>query len=155
MNFSADEEPKTLADVAHSCAEAPGPRSPTHDKPHKSLAEAAMEYQEHLSPPKSQPAKVAVVTGEEEERNVLQVGFHSNNNNNNNIYCFSLHILTLKDIIKCAYHYTGNKTKTKLLLSSFGFPRFSYDRPKWMKSVTFGDFRLLQLFGRVVTFRNC
>ena len=32
-----------------------------------------MEYQEHLSPPKSQPAKVAVVTGEEEEKNVLQV----------------------------------------------------------------------------------
>lgn len=33
-----------------------------------------MAYQEeHLSPPKSQPARVAVVTGEEEERNVLQV----------------------------------------------------------------------------------
>lgn len=31
-----------------------------------------MAYQEHLSPPKSQPARVSVVTGEEEERNVLQ-----------------------------------------------------------------------------------
>ena len=68
-----EEERKTLADVAHSCADAEGPRSPNHEKPHKSLAEAAMEYQEHLSPPKSQPAKVAVVTGEEEEKNVLQV----------------------------------------------------------------------------------
>ncbi|XP_073227256.1 uncharacterized protein [Porites lutea] len=67
-----EEERKTLADVAHSCADAEGPRSPNHEKPHKSLAEAAMEYQEHLSPPKSQPAKVAVVTGEEEEKNVLQ-----------------------------------------------------------------------------------
>ena len=71
--FIADEEPKTLADVAHSCAEAPGPSSPTSEKPHKSLAEAAMEYQEHMSPPKAQPARVTVVTGEEEERNVLQV----------------------------------------------------------------------------------
>ena len=68
-----EEERKTLADLAHSCADAEGPRSPNHEKPHKSLAEAAMEYQEHLSPPKSQPAKVAVVTGEEEEKNVLQV----------------------------------------------------------------------------------
>ena len=68
-----EEESKTLADLAHSCADAEGPRSPNHEKPHKSLAEAAMEYQEHLSPPKSQPAKVAVVTGEEEEKNVLQV----------------------------------------------------------------------------------
>lgn len=70
----ADEELKTLADVAHLCADASGPSSPNQDKPHKSLAEAAMAYQEeHLSPPKSQPARVAVVTGEEEERNVLQV----------------------------------------------------------------------------------
>ena len=68
-----EEERKTLADLAHSCADAEGPRSPNHEKPHKSLAEAAMEYQEHLSPPNSQPAKVAVVTGEEEEKNVLQV----------------------------------------------------------------------------------
>ena len=68
-----EEESKTLADLAHSCADAEGPRSPNHEKPHKSLAEAAMEYQEHLTPPKSQPAKVAVVTGEEEEKNVLQV----------------------------------------------------------------------------------
>lgn len=69
-----DEELKTLADLAHSCADASGPSSPNQDKPHKSLAEAAMAYQEeHLSPPKSQPARVAVVTGEEEERNVLQV----------------------------------------------------------------------------------
>ena len=68
-----EEERKTLADLAHSCADAEGPRSPNNEKPHKSLAEAAMEYQEHLSPPKSQPAKVAVVTGEEEEKNVLQV----------------------------------------------------------------------------------
>lgn len=60
--------------MAHSCADASGPSSPNQDKPHKSLAEAAMAYQEeHLSPPKSQPARVAVVTGEEEERNVLQV----------------------------------------------------------------------------------
>lgn len=71
--FIADEELKTLADVAHSYADAPGPSSPTQEKPHKSLAEAAMAYQEHLSPPKSQPARVSVVTGEEEERNVLQV----------------------------------------------------------------------------------
>ena len=72
--FIADEELKTLADLAHSCADASGPSSPNQDKPHKSLAEAAMAYQEeHLSPPKSQPARVAVVTGEEEERNVLQV----------------------------------------------------------------------------------
>ena len=69
----AGEEPKTLADVAHLCADAPGPSSPTSEKPHKSLAEAAMEYQEHMSPPKVQPARVTVVTGEEEERNVLQV----------------------------------------------------------------------------------
>lgn len=66
------DELKTLADVAHSYADAPGPSSPNQDKPHKSLAEAAMAYQEHLSPPKSQPARVSVVTGEEEERNVLQ-----------------------------------------------------------------------------------
>ena len=59
--------------MAHSYADAPGPSSPNQDKPHKSLAEAAMAYQEHLSPPKSQPARVSVVTGEEEERNVLQV----------------------------------------------------------------------------------
>lgn len=72
--FITDEELKTLADLAHSCADASGPSSPNQDKPHKSLAEAAMAYQEeHLSPPKSQPARVAVVTGEEEERNVLQV----------------------------------------------------------------------------------
>lgn len=70
----ADEDLKTLADVAHLCADASGPSSPNQDKPHKSLAEAAMAYEEeHLSPPKSQPARVAVVTGEEEERNVLQV----------------------------------------------------------------------------------
>ncbi|XP_068676483.1 ran-binding protein 3-like [Montipora capricornis] len=66
------EEPKSLAEVAHSCSDSPGPSSPTHEKPHKSLAEAAMEYQEHMSPPKAQPARVTVVTGEEEERNVLQ-----------------------------------------------------------------------------------
>lgn len=66
------DELKTLADVAHSYADTPGPSSPNQDKPHKSLAEAAMAYQEHLSPPKSQPARVSVVTGEEEERNVLQ-----------------------------------------------------------------------------------
>ena len=71
--FIAGDELKTLADVAHSYADAPGPSSPNQDKPHKSLAEAAMAYQEHLSPPKSQPARVSVVTGEEEERNVLQV----------------------------------------------------------------------------------
>jgi len=60
--------------LAHSCADASGPSSPNQDKPHKSLAEVAMAYQEeHLSPPKSQPERVAVVTGEEEERNVLQV----------------------------------------------------------------------------------
>lgn len=67
------EEPKTLADVAHSCADTSGPSSPTNEKPHKSLAQAAMEYQEHMSPPKTQPARVTVLTGEEEERNVLQV----------------------------------------------------------------------------------
>ncbi|KAL9950337.1 hypothetical protein ACROYT_G042824 [Oculina patagonica] len=72
-DHTTDEELKTLADMAHLCADASGPSSPTQDKPHKSLAEAAMAYEEeHLSPPKTQPAKVAVVTGEEEERNVLQ-----------------------------------------------------------------------------------
>lgn len=56
--FIADEELRTLADLAHSCADASGPSSPNQDKPHKSLAEAAMAYQEeHLSPPKSQPAR--------------------------------------------------------------------------------------------------
>ena len=74
--LTTDEELRTLADLAHSCADASGPSSPNQDKPHKSLAEAAMAYQEeHLSPPKSQPARVAVVTGEEEERNVLQVKY--------------------------------------------------------------------------------
>ncbi|KAJ7388914.1 Ran-binding protein 3 [Desmophyllum pertusum] len=72
-DHKTDEDLKTLADVAHLCADASGPSSPNQDKPHKSLAEAAMAYEEeHLSPPKSQPARVAVVTGEEEERNVLQ-----------------------------------------------------------------------------------
>lgn len=72
-DHKTDEELRTLADLAQSCADASGPSSPNQDKPHKSLAEAAMAYQEeHLSPPKSQPARVAVVTGEEEERNVLQ-----------------------------------------------------------------------------------
>lgn len=66
------DEPKSLAEVAHSYAETPAPSSPTHEKPHRSLAEAAMEYQEHMSPPQAQPARVTVVTGEEEERNVLQ-----------------------------------------------------------------------------------
>ena len=70
----ADEDLKTLADVAHLCADTSGPTSPSQDKHHKSLAEAALAYEEeHQSPPKSQPARVAVVTGEEEERNVLQV----------------------------------------------------------------------------------
>ena len=72
VRFEGDE-PKSLAEVAHSYAETPAPSSPTHEKPHRSLAEAAMEYQEHMSPPQAQPARVTVVTGEEEERNVLQV----------------------------------------------------------------------------------
>ncbi|EDO42533.1 predicted protein, partial [Nematostella vectensis] len=44
------------------------------DKRHLTLAEAAQVYQETAPQPiKSQLAKVAVVTGEEEERNVLQI----------------------------------------------------------------------------------
>ena len=71
----SEEDPKTLAEVAQSCSKLPGPTSPTHEKEHRSLAEAAMAYQETVSTPKGQAqlAYVNVVTGEEEERNVLKV----------------------------------------------------------------------------------
>ena len=69
------EDPKSLAEVAESCSGLSGPTSPTNEKEHHSLAEAAQAYQETVSPSHSQAQLdyVDVVNGEEEERNVLQV----------------------------------------------------------------------------------
>ncbi|XP_031553918.1 ran-binding protein 3-like isoform X2 [Actinia tenebrosa] len=67
-------EPKTLAEVARACADKEGPDSPhdSPDKQHMTLAEAANVYQK-MTPCKSQLEEVEVVTGEEKERNVMQI----------------------------------------------------------------------------------
>ncbi|KXJ09968.1 ran-binding protein 3 [Exaiptasia diaphana] len=72
---SVDKEPKTLEQVAKSCVNEDGPKSPTSspDKHHLSLAEAAKVYEDTAVPSKSKLEHVEVVTGEEEERNVLKV----------------------------------------------------------------------------------
>lgn len=69
-----DKKPQTLEQVAKSCASEDGPKSPNSspDKHHLSLAEAAKVYEDHVHP-SSKLQQVEVVTGEEEERNVLQV----------------------------------------------------------------------------------
>lgn len=67
-------EPKTLAEVAKACADKEGPDIPSAspDKQQMTLAEAANVYQK-MTPCKSQLEEVEVVTGEEKERNVMQV----------------------------------------------------------------------------------
>lgn len=72
----ADIEPKTLQQVAKSCENEEGPKSQTSSSPDKqqlSLAEAAKVYEDAAVPSKSKLEEVEVVTGEEEERNVLKV----------------------------------------------------------------------------------
>ena len=70
-----DQDPKTLAEVAQNASDAQESQSPNKHSSHQTLAEAAMAYdQEHTGPSKAeQLSKITVVTGEEEERNVLQV----------------------------------------------------------------------------------
>ena len=70
-----DQDPKTLAEVAQHACDTEGPQSPDKNKSHQTLAEAAMAYdQEHVTPCRAEQLnKITVVTGEEEERNVLQV----------------------------------------------------------------------------------
>lgn len=69
------DQPKTLQEVAKSCADKDGPQSPSSspDKHHLSLAEAAKVYEDAAGPSQSKFEQVEKVTGEEEERNVLQV----------------------------------------------------------------------------------
>lgn len=70
-----DQDPKSLAEVAKHACDAEGPQSPDKNKPHHTLAEAAMAYdKEHVAPSRAEQLnKITVVTGEEEERNVLQI----------------------------------------------------------------------------------
>lgn len=71
----AEDEPKTLEQVAKSCANEDGTNSPSSspDKQQLSLAEAAKVYEDTANPSKSKLEQVEVVTGEEEEKNVLKV----------------------------------------------------------------------------------
>ena len=68
-----EEGPKTLAEVAKACADKEGPDTPgtSPEKQHMTLAEAADVYQKMT--PCKQLEEVEVVTGEEKERNVIQV----------------------------------------------------------------------------------
>jgi hypothetical protein len=73
--FLTEGGPKTLAEVAKECADKDGPKSPDNspEKQQLTLAEAAIVYQEKVTPCKSQLEQVEVVTGEEKERNVMHV----------------------------------------------------------------------------------
>jgi hypothetical protein len=61
--------PKSLADVADTAAKADSePEAVT-----SSIAAAAEKYESEHSPPKKNLAEIHVMTGEEDERNVIQV----------------------------------------------------------------------------------
>lgn len=62
--------PKSLADVA-DCSSKPEVDTETCSS---SIAAAAQKYESEHSPPKKNLAKVQVMTGEEDERIVIQVG---------------------------------------------------------------------------------
>lgn len=71
--FISVTSPKSLADVADTATK-PDVEAETSGS---SIAAAAQKYESEHSPPKKNLAEIHVMTGEEDERNVIQVGIFS------------------------------------------------------------------------------